>query len=181
MRKFLFALILSGFVFIAFLFIYNQRKTYVSFNEVAAIEYNPLAHNQNVGEFIRVVKDNKWGVAKRKNGEVVLDTVYDLISDFYEGYATIVKDGKYGVIDENFHIVIKPKWKKIGSFHLGYAVVSGDNDKAGVIDVTGRVVIKPLYYDYITPFDHNLVAVATNYKDNKTVAIDVNGNVLKND
>ncbi|MCR5506357.1 MAG: WG repeat-containing protein [bacterium] len=180
MRKTLFAFGLLALAVVAFVFIRNSKKEFVSFNDVASIDYNEYGHNQNVkNEFVRIVRDNKWGIAKKRNGEVILPVEYDYVDNFYEGYAIVKKDGYYGAVDEKFNIVIEPKWKYMKPFHLGYSVIAGNNDKAGVIDVNGKIVIAPLYYDYISSFDDNFVARAENFKDKKTVAIDLKGNVVK--
>ncbi len=75
-------------------------------------------------------------------------------------------------------MIIKPEWNYISQFHLGYATIIAKNGKSGVIDVNGNVIIKPLYYDYISSFDNNFVAIAKNIKDNKEVLIDIKGNVI---
>ena len=180
MRRTLFFLFLLGFTFSACLFIYKNRKTYVSFDDVSAVKYGDLAQNQGVrNDFIRVIKDKKWGIARKKNGEVMLPLEFENIDEFYEGYAVVKKDDLYGAINENFELVIKPEWMEMRQFHLGYAVVYANNGKAGVIDVNGKVIIKPLYYDYISSFDDNFVAFAENYKDGKKVLLDIKGNIVK--
>ncbi|MBR1544389.1 MAG: WG repeat-containing protein [Alphaproteobacteria bacterium] len=180
MRKTLYIFGLLALAVIAFIFVKNSKKEFISFSDVTSVVYNDRGHNKNVeDEFVRVVKDNKWGVAKKKNGELVIPMEYDYIDNFYEGYAVVKKDEDYGTVDEKFNIVIQPKWKNISPFHLGYAVVVAPNGKSGVIDVNGKVIIAPLYYDYISLFDNNFVARAENFKDKKAVAIDLKGNIVK--
>ena len=179
MRKTLCTFFISSLVLVAFLFVAYTKRERVSFKDVVAVKYDEYAHNQNVDKAIRVMKDGKWGVAKKKNGELLLDMKYDFVDNFYEGYAIIKENDLYGAIDEDFNIVVNPIWTYMSPFHLGYSIVTAKNGKSGVIDVNGKIIIKPLYYDYISPFDDNFVARARNFKDNKEVAIDLKGNVVK--
>lgn len=180
MRKILYVFGLLSLFLIGFFFISNQKKEFISFRDVSPIEYDDRGQNQNVKDsFVRITVNGKWGVAKKKNGELLLKPEYDYIDNFYEGYAIVQKNEKYGVIDEKFNMVIRPEWEYISPFHLGYAMVRAKNQKSGVIDVNGKIIIKPLYYDYISQFDNDFLAIAKNNKDNKKVLIDLKGNVVK--
>ena len=179
MRKTLLSFLVLAAALGVFLLISYQKKEFVSLKNVTVVPYGNVAHNQNMGEIVRFAKDGKWGVAKKHNGEVLIKPEYEDIDNFYEGYAVIKKDDKYGAVDEQFNIVIEPTWDYMSQFHLGYAVVMAKNKKFGVIDVNGKIIIKPLYYDYISSFDDNFVANAKNIKDGKDVLIDLRGNVIQ--
>lgn len=53
-------------------------------------------------------KNGKWGYID-KNGNIKIDYVYDMVTEFNEyGYAGIKKDGKWGVINSDGKIVKEP-------------------------------------------------------------------------
>ena len=55
-------------------------------------------------------KNGKWGFVN-KNNEIVIDYIYDKVTDFNEyGYAGIKKDGKWGVINSNQEIILEPTY-----------------------------------------------------------------------
>lgn len=73
------------------------------------------------------------------------------MSDFFgysEGLAAVKVGGKWGFIDENFKMVISPRYtgKLVYAFHNGIARFK-ENGKVGAIDKTGRVVIEAKYAD----------------------------------
>lgn len=97
----------------------------------------------------------------------------------------IVKDGKYGFIDHNGAVVIKPQYYWATDFHDGFAEVfvcgrlvsidaSGkflphrpgttqlgvkrEGEKVGFVDGTGKFIIQPVY-DHALPFSDGLAAV----------------------
>ncbi|MDR1687183.1 MAG: WG repeat-containing protein [Clostridiales bacterium] len=63
-------------------------------------------------------------------------------------YALIMKDNKYGYINELGEIMVEPIWDNISAFvNQTYAYVT-KLGKYGLIDMTGKVLIEPSY-DYI--------------------------------
>ncbi len=179
MRKTLYTLGILAIILAVFTFITHKKKEYVSLDDVYVVKYTSLAENQNE-DAVRVIKDDKWGIVNKKTGEILLNIEYDNIDEFYYGLAVIQKDGKYGLMDLKFNIVVEPKWNYINPFYnYTYTTVNAKNGKAGVIDRKGNIIIKPLYYDYISSFNNDLVALAKNIKDNKNVIIDIKGNVVR--
>ena len=75
----------------------------------------------------------------------LLSSEYDHVGNFYDGYALVQKDFKYGFVDENGDVVVEPIYDYATSFEGGYASVEKD-DKWGFIDTKGNVVI-PLEYE----------------------------------
>jgi hypothetical protein len=69
------------------------------------------------------------------------------------------KDSKYGYMDKNGTLVIKPRFAEAGDFYGGLAAVRvGKDDKAGYINRTGALSIKP-EFDEATAFSEGLAAV----------------------
>ena len=104
-----------------------------------------------------------------KSGKVVIEPQFDHARDFSEGFAQVIKggkwvfedemnkmvikDGKSGSIDKSGKVVIEPSYQKKGKsrqfnriypFSEGLAQVE-KNDKYGFIDKSGKVVIEPQF------------------------------------
>jgi len=89
------------------------------------------------------------------------------MSDFYgysDGLAGVKIQGKWGFMDENFKIVITPKYteKLVYAFQNGCARVK-QNGKVGMIDKTGKLLIDPAY-DEIYELSEGLIAFLQNGK-----------------
>jgi len=72
--------------------------------------------------------------------------LYDDVGGFYEGYATVKLNGKWGFIDKSGKLVIPFKFDNISHFHEGIALVEL-NEKYGYIDITGKN-ITPIIYEF---------------------------------
>jgi len=107
-------------------------------------------------------EDRKYGYIK-KNGEIIVDPIYDKAASFSEGLAVVTKDDKAGFIDTTGKIVIPLQFKdEVGEFKNGMAKIEIE-DRYGFIDRTGNFRIKPIY-DEVTDFEEGLAAVKTNNK-----------------
>ena len=54
-------------------------------------------------------ENNKWGF-KNKEGNIVVDAKYDRVGEFNKyGFASVMKDSKWGSIDSKFNIVLEPE------------------------------------------------------------------------
>ena len=83
----------------------------------------------------------------------LLDGVKDIKN--YDNFMT-VNYNDYAVLTDNNFKTISNKYDSIGEFYEGYAIVD-KKDKCGLIDKTGKEIIKPVYdeilnikFDYIT-------------------------------
>lgn len=85
------------------------------------------------------------------------------LRDFSDGLAVILKNNKFGYIDENGRTVIPPKYADARDFHEGLAAVTFDHDYEnkhwGFINKLGEVVI-PFIYSSCGDFSEGLVCLA---------------------
>ncbi|MBW7952485.1 MAG: WG repeat-containing protein, partial [Chitinophagaceae bacterium] len=86
--------------------------------------------------------------------EIVIPFIYENVGDFNEGYASFLRDGKYGFIDVTGKEIIKPTYHYAWSFHEGLAAIEMKNEKNenvwGFINTNGKIVL-PLIYSSILP------------------------------
>jgi bifunctional DNA-binding transcriptional regulator/antitoxin component of YhaV-PrlF toxin-antitoxin module len=66
--------------------------------------------------------------------------------------------GKFGFADEAGNVVIPCKWRDVGEFSEGLALVADDEMNYGYIDKTGKVVI-PCKWADAWEFDNGLARV----------------------
>lgn len=83
-----------------------------------------------------------WGVIDSKG--ILQASRFNYQPYFSEGLATFSKDGRYGYMDKNGTVVIKPIYKSARAFSQGLAAVALDN-AWGYINKKGETVIKPAY------------------------------------
>ena len=108
----------------------------------------------------------RWGLYTL-DGKVILPQEYQLIDEFHDGEALIIKDRKYGLIDRKGNIIIAPSIavSRVFPFKNGIAKVGNElmveningvpqrrYKSNGYIDKKGEFIIKPSY-DYILNFD----------------------------
>ena len=85
----------------------------------------------------------KWGLIDA-GGVEVLPCIYDYITDFHEGYASVELYGKCGLIDEDAKVVVPCKYDYLLSFNDGLATVCL-NGKWGAVNGEGKEIIACVY------------------------------------
>lgn len=85
----------------------------------------------------RIIVDEKIGFMNRE-GEVVIEPVFQMADHFYEGLAAARKDGLYGYIDKKGTYVIKPQFEFAEAFSDGIAKVYM-NSKPVYINRKGKI------------------------------------------
>ena len=87
----------------------------------------------NVGS--RVEKNDKWGFVDKKGNEVI-PCIYNVVLNFSEGLAVLIKEDKYGFIDKSGKEVIPCIYNDVNYFKGGLSSVKKD-DKWGFVDKKG--------------------------------------------
>lgn len=97
------------------------------------------------GGLAPIEKDEFYGYLN-KNGEIVIDFIYEEVGPFFEGLARVMIDDKYGFINTRGEIVIEPIYENVHSFNEGLAPVM-INDKYGYINKNNELVVEPIFYN----------------------------------
>ena len=98
----------------------------------------------------------------------------DYIGDFENGFAIVVLNKKYNLIDTNCNLLSKQWFDYIDNFNeYGFAKVML-NKKCNLIDTNGNLLSKQ-WFDYISDFENGFAKVMLNNKYN---LIDVNCNLI---
>lgn len=98
---------------------------------------------------IRNTKDGKvsYKFYKKNSVDYSLATKegYDFATPFYNGIATVKKDGVYYAIDVDENNVFNKFFCYLGSFEEGVAPFSYDGKKFGYINANGEIIVEPKY------------------------------------
>lgn len=79
-----------------------------------------------------------------RNGQWLIQPVYQRVSYYSEGMCAVQQDEKYGYINSAGELTIAFQFEDAGNFYEGLAAVK-INGWTGFIDQTGKVVIEPRY------------------------------------
>jgi hypothetical protein len=79
---------------------------------------------------------------------------YDNVWDVAEGFAAVLKDGKWGFVDTSGKLVIPLQFEDPAQFNHGFATAKKDG-KVGLINQSGNVLV-PFLYDYIGSYNDGL-------------------------
>ncbi|WP_299251506.1 WG repeat-containing protein [uncultured Cytophaga sp.] len=98
-------------------------------------------------EFIRVQEGNLGYYYNGKTNKNKFDTGFDETEKFANGFATVKKDGKLGLINENGTYILEPKFSSIESGQLGkkHFYIVSENDKKGLFDISGKRILASEY------------------------------------
>ncbi len=112
-------------------------------------------------KYYHIQKGNKWGFVNEQLKEVI-PTIYSWASNFSEGAAAVMLNGKVGFINKNKNTVISFEYDEAEPYVNGLAVV-GKNDKYGIINRTGEIIV-PTIYDEIGETAHQFISIELNGK-----------------
>ncbi len=138
-------------------FIVEKNNSSVLLNEdlktISTLDFEKIELSQQTDLF-KVYQNKKYGFID-KNAKIVIPLIYDEAEMFSEGLAGVVKDGKWGFINEKGETVIDFTFiGKMESFNKGYARFYKGNFtttgrytsfKASFIDRKGNYVLEPFY------------------------------------
>lgn len=137
----------------------------------------PNAIGYDFSEVLTVIcKNNTYGFAD-KNGNVVIDYIYENAYPFSSGLAPVKKGGKWGYIDTKGNVVIdfSLEENEANYFFEGLCCIyNSEKNKYGCIDKERNVIIDYIY-DNIGFFSEGLCCVE---KDGKIGYIDSQGNIV---
>lgn len=127
----------------------------------------PVIENRGA---IRSSKNMKWGFVDQE-GRTCIECQFDLVRDFSEGIAAVLRDGKWGFIDLAGDFLISPQFDNAGDFSEGLAAVNlggkwtdyrrcfaGGN--WGYVDREGEIVIE-MRFGQARAFSEGRAAVTT--------------------
>lgn len=107
---------------------------------------------------------NRKNVFINKQGEIILNTDYTEIYPFYDGFATIYKSSKCGILASNGIEVVPPIYDEVYNIDTSRNIFQVClNGKWGLIDKTQKEILK-CEYDTIDPYTENIFLVSKNNK-----------------
>jgi hypothetical protein len=107
-------------------------------------------------------ESGKYGFKDKATGAIIIQARFDDLNEFFEDWAVVKLNGKYGFIDKDGKEVIPLKYEYARNFSEGLATVEL-NGKWGYIDKTGTEVI-PVKYENAFNFNKGTGIVGLNGK-----------------
>jgi len=120
-----------------------------------------------------VYQNGKGGYADAV-GHVVIPYQFDFAFAFCEGFASVMTDGHWGVINETGETVFTHDFAALHEFYEGRALALDQDGRYGFVDTTGTVVV-PFIYEMALDFSEGLAAVC---RDGKWGYLDTAGSLI---
>ena len=120
-------------------------------------------------------ESKKWGF-KNKNGDVIINEQFDVVSQFFDGMAVVVSGGKYGVINKKGEYLINPQYDEL-DYDSDGLFSARVGKKYGWVNKKGDIVINP-QFDGVWSFYGNKLAPVE--MGNKWAYIDRSGQIAIN-
>lgn len=90
--------------------------------------------------------DSKYEYVNAK-GETKIPAMYDDADDFLDGVAVVKMGSKYGAINKAGEFTIQPTYEYgLWNMSEGLLCYKDKNEKYGVLDKNGNIVVSPIYY-----------------------------------
>ena len=122
--------------------------------------------------------DNNYYGVKNISGNTIIRPAYNHIWDYNDGFFSVEKDGKIGVIDKHGIIKVPFRYKWVDEVHEGIAAVQKEEKgKYAFVNIQGKE-ITPFVFDDVLYFSGGIAAVKIN---GKVGFVDKNGAPLKID
>lgn len=122
--------------------------------------FNDRQRRQMVARY-QYCRKGKWGFVNRK-GELVCPAKFEMAMNFDNGIGRVKQEGKWGLIDETFNLVVKPQYDFIENLIAeGERIlftVGMEKQRYGFIDGKGETTIEPRFAE-VGEFHEGLVRV----------------------
>src|SRR5690606_15274516 len=97
-------------------------------------------------------------------GKVIIKPKYDMASDFYDGYANIIKDSTCGYIDKKGTEVLFKQYKQTYFWYGNTGIAEDKNGKYGLIDRKGNPLTDFIYLMiHFDGFNHFNAAISNDW------------------
>ncbi len=142
------------------------------------VESNALPDNVLRMLYFRTQPDSNSKIGyMNKEGEILVQPIYNMGSDYYGNNANIIKDSIFGYIDKEGNETLFSQYDET-FFYYGDTGIARKNGKYGLIDRSGDS-LTTFQYKMIKFFGFNhFTAVTQNKKDH---LLDTKGNIIFND
>lgn len=146
-------------------------------SEIISSEYEYIENGIQNSSKVKVISDRskhdpKWGLASYDD-RIIIQPIFDDLSDFGDGHAAFKLGSKYGLLNESGEITIEPEYEYLSKPDKELICAQKEkNGKYGFIDTLNNLII-PYKYDLPAFFYKRDLAVITINK--KQGCIDRNG------
>lgn len=111
--------------------------------------------------FVQIKQNNKIGLATFGKNARTLPPIYNEISRFAPDFARVKEDGKWGVINKAFKVIIAPQFDELFDFSEGIVRYKKDNSY-GYVNTLGKTIVQNFEQGY--DFSEGIAPVKINKK-----------------
>jgi hypothetical protein len=177
-------LILTIFLLLGQL-VFSQEKIEADIKTINFLEKSPYKTEMNslAENLLRILyfqprakNNSKVGFLDAK-GQIRINPIYDMASDFYDGFANIIKDSTYGYIDKKGTEILFKQYQET-YFYYGNTGIAKKDGKYGLINRNGNE-LSEFKYNMILFFGFNHFKGILS-KDSNQI-LDNNGKIIFNE
>ncbi|MBQ6991652.1 MAG: WG repeat-containing protein [Clostridia bacterium] len=152
-----------------------DTKGNIIFEEISISNPQIISDNEQ-DKFISFKKDETVKIINLQTKEIISNYEYEDVGyhETADGLIKVIKDGKYGFIDEKGNIIINLEYDNLANYFLEDMIVAKKDGKCGCIDKNENTVIN-FEYDRIGNFSEGLISAK---KGNKIGFLDKQGNIV---
>lgn len=160
----------------------NNKYGFIDKNGNIIIDFKfRIASDFHYGWF--VFKDGKDFYSpmgyKDNNDKLLGNKLFEMAFIFYDGYALVKEDGKFGIINVNGKFLIKPKYDFLSPLHNGYAVFKRDEFQGIISEKGSEIIFKNPNIDIVSnpqiSLRHGFIIIS---KFNKYGVMDTKFNII---
>jgi hypothetical protein len=152
--------------------------------DVTIIAKSTMKGRENVSETTYetwILKDKGFEVINRNSSHYIGDllfvkvncdgssvkdeSLFDGFFGFHEGYAAVIKNGKWGIVNERWEIIIPCNYRELGNVSEGAVKFYNENKgKYGFLEVPENKILVDAEYLHVTNFSEGYAAVLDDAK-----------------
>lgn len=147
----------------------NELKNELEFDDGFSLNSQSFIKKQ------MAINDDKDNDPYEKQCIKPINLGYDEVDCIKQGLAVVKKNGKYGYVNKNGKLVVKPKYDRATNIFADYQWGAVElNNKTGLIDKRGGLIVPIIYDEFVEVDDKTLSAIY----NGKYGIIDRNNNII---
>lgn len=152
-----------------------DTKGNIIFEEISISKPDIISDNEQ-DKFISFKNNQTVKIINLQTKEIISNYEYEDVgyNETIDGLIKVIKDGKYGFIDEKGNIIINFEYENLADSFVEDIIIAKKDGKCGCIDKNGNTVIN-FEYDRIGKLSEGLLSAK---KENKIGFIDKQGNIV---
>jgi len=121
-------------------------------------------------------KDNKWAIYSCEQDKFISDFIYEHIDYYSNGISLVQLNGKYDYVDFYNNPISDFQYDSIKHFYKTNLIAIYKDNKCGLMNTGGKIIIQPKYNDGIKFANENMLVMQDG--DYNQYVMDIDGNII---